>query len=225
MTSTDLVRPGASLDAQKEFAVTIAASDLLPKHYQQKPANVLVAMQWADALGMNPMTAMQQLYILDGKPTASAQLIASLVRRAGHQLRVQGDSARAVCEIVRSDDPDFVFRATWTLERAKNAGLTSKQVWKSYPEAMLKARAITEAARDACPEALLGVDSTAEELDVPVAVSASARVAPPAPAPAPAPKPPAVPVDLLPPGVVMDADGVLVDVTDAEVIEGSEDLP
>lgn len=162
MTGTEIAR--RDLAAEKDFAVALAQSNLLPKAYQGAPANVLVALEWAHALGVAPMVAMQQLYIIDGKPSASAQMIAGLVRRAGHNLRVAGDDQRAVCEITRSDDPDFVFKSVWTFDRAKNAGLTGKGTWKQYPAAMLKARAITEAARDACPEALLGVTYTPEEL-------------------------------------------------------------
>jgi hypothetical protein len=79
-------------------------------------------------------------------------------------LRVTGDDTQAVAEIVRADDPEFVFRSEWTIARAQQAGLTGKGTWKQYPAAMLKARAITEAARDACPEALAGVAYTPEEL-------------------------------------------------------------
>lgn len=166
MTSTELATTtGRDLAAEKDFAVALAQSSLLPKAYHGQPANVLVAIEWAHALGVAPMVAMQQLFILDGKPTASAQMIAGLVRRAGHNLRVQGDDTRAVCEITRSDDAEFVFKAVWTMERAQKAGLANKAVWKQYPAAMLKARAITEAARDACPEALLGVAYTAEEVE------------------------------------------------------------
>ena len=166
MTSTEIATTsGRDLSAEKDFAVALAQSDLLPKQYHGKPANVLVAIEWAHALGVAPMVAMQQLYILDGKPTASAQMIAGLVRRAGHNLRVAGDDVRAVCEITRNDDAEFVFKSVWTIERARAAGLAGKNTWKQYPAAMLKARAITEAARDACPEALLGVAYTAEELE------------------------------------------------------------
>jgi hypothetical protein len=205
-----------TFDQEKDFALTIAKSDLLPKAYVGKPQNVLVAMQWANALGVNPMTAMQQLYILDGKPTASASMIAGLVRRAGHTLRVHGDDTRAVCEIVRADDPDFTFSAVWDIARATRAGLAGKSVWKSYPAAMLKARAITEAARDACPEALLGIAYTPEEVERP-AVRATqvdtARLHPnPAPSPAPA-------VDVVP-GVIVDADGVMWE--EADLPEGDQ---
>ncbi len=104
------------------------------------------------------------IHVIEGKPTASAALISTLVRRASHKLRVTGDDTRAVATIRRCDDPDFEFRSEWTLERAIQAGLVSKKVWQQFPAAMLKARAITEVSRDACQEALCGVQYTPEEL-------------------------------------------------------------
>lgn len=164
---TDLV----PLAERMEYSKALSASDLLPRQYQNKPANVLVALEYGAALGLSPMAAIQGVHVVEGKPTASAQLIGALVRNAGHRLRVRGDDRNAVAVIVRRDDPDFEFRAEWTMDRAKAAGLTGKGVWKQYPAAMLKARAITEVARDACPEVLSGVAYTAEELghDTPAA--------------------------------------------------------
>ena len=76
--------------------------------------------------------------MVEGKPTASAQLIGALVRMAGHRLRVTGNDTEAHAQVIRSDDPDFAFESVWTLDRAARAGLTGKGVWKSYPAAMLK---------------------------------------------------------------------------------------
>lgn len=149
-----------------EWADRLSTADLLPAAYRRKPANVLVAIEYGDALGMPPIVAMNMIHVIEGKPTLSAQAIGGLVRRAGHKLRVRWDGTkmRATAEVVRADDPDFTFTATWDMDRARSAGLTGKGVWKQYPDAMLKARAITEVARDACPEALFGVAYTPEEL-------------------------------------------------------------
>jgi hypothetical protein len=123
-------------------------------------------MEYADAIGVHPMTAVQSIHVIDGKPSASAQLIAGLGRRAGHIVRVKFDrkTMTATAEVIRKDDPDYTFQSVWDMERARSANLTGKAVWKQYPDAMLKARAITEVARDAFPEALFGVAYTAEEL-------------------------------------------------------------
>ncbi|MFM8155417.1 MAG: hypothetical protein ACKOAF_04980 [Actinomycetes bacterium] len=156
------------LSERMNYAKAMAQASLLPKEYRNAPANILVALEYADGLGLSPIAAIQGVHVIDGKPSASAQLIGALVRRAGHRMRVKvaddGLSARAT--IVRSDDPDFEFESVWTMQRATAAGLTGKGTWKSYPTNLLKARAITEVARDACPEVLSGVAYTPEELGV-----------------------------------------------------------
>ena len=151
------------------YAKALAEATLLPQAYRKAPANVLLAMEYGEALGLSPIAAIQGVNIIDGKPTASAQLIGSLVRRAGHRLRVEADDTGTWAEaiIIRSDDPDYTFRSRWDLKRAEFAGLLGKGAWKQYPSAMLKARAITEVARDACPEALSGVAYTPEEIERP----------------------------------------------------------
>ncbi len=156
-----------SLEASVDYARKLSASDLLPKSYQGKPQNVLLAVEFGRSLGLDPITAINMTHVVQGKPTASAQLVGALVRRAGHKLRVKGDKTTATCKIVRADDPEFTFEATWTMQDAKDAGLLSNPVWKTYPKAMLKARAITECARDACPEVLAGISHTAEEIGGP----------------------------------------------------------
>jgi hypothetical protein len=154
-----------SLQDKVQYAERLASASLLPAAYKKQPANVLLAMEMGDAMGIPPIQAINEIHVIEGKPSASANLIGAMVRRAGHKLRVQGDDQSATAQIIRADDPDFTFEVTWTLERAKNAGLLSgKNNWAKYPAAMLKARAITEVARAATPDALYGVIYTPEEL-------------------------------------------------------------
>lgn len=152
------------LDAATEYAKKISVSDLLPDAYKGKPGNVLLAIEYGRSVGIDPITAMNMVHTIKGKPTASAQLVGALVRRAGHRLRVTWDGTTATAEIQRADDPDFTFRSEWTMARAQSAGLASNPNYKNHLPAMLKARAITEVSRDACPEALAGIAYVADEL-------------------------------------------------------------
>ena len=153
-----------SLNAATEYARKISVSDLLPDAYKGKPGNVLLAIEYGRSVGIDPITAMNMVHTIKGKPTASAQLVGALVRRAGHRLRVTWDGTTAVAEIVRGDDPEFTFRSEWTMARAQSAGLASNPNYKNHLPAMLKARAITEVSRDACPGALAGIAYVADEL-------------------------------------------------------------
>ena len=168
---------GAPLSEQLTYAKALSSSGLLPAQYRGNPANLLFAISYAEMLGCHPLTAVTGIHVIEGKPSASAALISALVRRAGHKLRVTGDTKSATCQIVRCDDPDFTFEVTWTMDDAKAANLAGKGVWKSYPASMLKARAITQCARDACEDALSGLHYTAEELGAEVVGEDAAPVA------------------------------------------------
>jgi hypothetical protein len=180
---------GASLSAKLRYAETLSDSGLLPVAYRGKPANVLVATEFGIMLGIAPMAAINGIHIIEGKPTISPALMTALVRKAGHKVRIRktgtvagGDIACTV-QIIRSDDPDFVFEATWDLERAERAGLCRVEQspdgrtrviatdsknrpapWQKYTEAMLQARATGEVAREAAEDCLCGVHYTPEEL-------------------------------------------------------------
>lgn len=224
--STDIAvreTPHASLTEKMEYAKAMAHSSLLPRQYQGNPANLLFALEYADALGVAPINAITSIHVIEGKPTASADLIAGLVRRAGHRLRVTGDDDKAVAQIIRADDPDFTYEAVWTKARAQQAGLTGKGVWKAYPGAMLRSRAITEVARMAASDALFGCVYTPEELGAEVdgdgTITATAVQQPTersgtgrlraAIAPAPAPEPEPAAAEPAPPtGEVHDAETV-----------------
>lgn len=146
------------------YCQKLSLADLLPGEYHQKPGNILLAIEFGDSVGIPPIQAIQQVHVISGKPSPSANLMASLVRRAGHRMRVTGDDESALAQIWRRDDPEFEYKAKWTMEKAKQAELTSNKNWRKYPAAMLKARAISEVCRDACPEALCGMIYTPDEL-------------------------------------------------------------
>lgn len=155
------------LDSSIEYARKLSASELLPAAYQGKPQNVLVAIEYGRSVGIDPITAINMVHTIKGKPTASAQLMGALVRRAGHTLRVSWDGTTARAEIIRADDPTFTFTSEWTMDRARESKLTGNATYQTFGPNMLKARAIAEVARDACPEVLAGVSYLADELNGP----------------------------------------------------------
>lgn len=157
---------GAELTAQMEFAKALAHGDILPQAYKGKPANVLVAIGLGQSMGLSPAESLYRIDVIQGKPTASAELIAANVRKAGHKLRVKvDDTAQSVtASIVRADDPDFEHKVTRDLNWAKAMGLAAKDNYKKQPTTMLQWRAISAVARLACPEALYGVAYTADEI-------------------------------------------------------------
>lgn len=183
--------PKTSADL-RSYALLLAGADnprglansALPSAFRGNPAALAFAVEYARALDVAPVTAITGIHIIDGKPTASAGLISALIRRAGHRLRVWVEGSledltlTGIATLTRVDDPDHEYRTTFDLKDAERGELLEfrdgtiyartergrRTQWEKYPRAMVKARALTEVAREAAEDALLGVHYTPEEL-------------------------------------------------------------
>lgn len=164
MSEIAIHNDAGALEAKMAYARTLAVSPMLPKDYQRNPGNILLAIEYAASLGIQPIHAITAIHVISGKPAASADLIAALVRRAGHTLRVVSTDTEATATLIRADDPSFEYKVTWTIDRAKKAQLLSNPSWGKYPAAMLRSRAITEVARQGASDAVLGLSYSPEEL-------------------------------------------------------------
>lgn len=154
-------------------AQAVAQSSLIPDGYRNQPANVLWAMDLADALGIPFPQVMQTMVVMRGRMTMSADIMAAVVRRAGHKLRVREQGMSVTATLVRQDDPDYEFTATWDEAKARQAGLWGQRgPWSLYPAQMLRSRAITEVCRQGASDALAGTIYTAEELEDSTATAA-----------------------------------------------------
>jgi len=165
----------AGLDEKMRYVQTLAsAGGLIPTGLHDKgqpsPGKVLLVLETGAMLGIHPMAALGGIHIIESKPSISPGLMSGLVRKAGHKLRVtttgtiKGGDFAATASLTRSDDLEFTYTATWTMERAQRAGLAGKSVWKNYGEAMCKARAISEVVREGAEDVLMGVSYTPEEM-------------------------------------------------------------
>lgn len=149
-----------------QHAQAVAQSTLIPDGYRNQPANVLWAMDLADALGIPFPQVMQTMAVMRGRMTMSADLMAAVVRRAGHKLRVHEQGMSVTAALIRRDDPDYEFTATWDEAKARRAGLWGQRgPWSLYPAQMLRSRAITEVCRQGASDALAGTVYTVEELE------------------------------------------------------------
>lgn len=154
----------ATLDDRLRYAAALADAGMLPKDYRGQPANVLIAIEYGQALGIPAISVFTDLYVVNGRPSMSAKLMLVLARKAGHKIRIKSEAERAECTIIRADDPEDVTTAVWDKARAVQAGLWGKDTWKNYAPTMLKWRAVSDAVRTACPEVLAGLTYSTEEL-------------------------------------------------------------
>jgi hypothetical protein len=154
-----------------ELCKVLAHSSILPEALRGKPGNVLAIILYGQDLGMSPMQAIQGIYVVKGKPQLAGTTWLSLARGAGHKIRFLEDAdERCTIEITRRDDPKHPHVETFTLQDAINAKLVSIKdgklyarsakgdplPWELYTRTMIRNRAISNAAKAACPEVALG---------------------------------------------------------------------
>ena len=155
----------AGLQERADYIARLAPSTILPTAYRGNAANAFVAAETGAALGLEPLQALASIAVINGRATLSSDLMAAVIRRAGHTLRIVENSPESVtATLIRADDKKFEFTVTWDKEKAVKAGLWGQRgPWSQYPTQMLRARAITEVARQGASEALMGMIYSPED--------------------------------------------------------------
>jgi len=169
--------PWSDWGGMVEFAKTAAAAgNVMPKHVISWQAAIMI-MQKGVELRIPPLEALTGIYLVEGKVTLSAKLMLALVVRAhgGRAIVVEETTdKRCVLNYARRDGDRTRRTYEYTIEKATQAGLTAKDVWKRYPENMIRARAISNVVNMTFPDVVAGL--TPEELDLPVRVTADGDV-------------------------------------------------
>ncbi len=146
------------------FSNYLADSDMVPKDFKGKPGNCLIAMQWGAELGLKPLQALQNLAIINGRPSLWGDAVIALVRgsQVCEYVIEEDDGHKATCRVKRRNESEQV--RTFSMDDAKAAGLAGKQgPWTQYPKRMRQMRARAFALRDVFPDVLRGMP-VAEEL-------------------------------------------------------------
>lgn len=198
----------AGLQERADYIARLAPSTILPTAYRGNAANAFVAAETGAALGLEPLQALASIAVINGRATLSSDLMAAVIRRAGHTLRIVENNPESVtATLIRADDKTFKFEVTWDKDKATKAGLWGQRgPWSQYPTQMLRARAITEVARQGASEALMGMIYSPEDFGATMTETGEvieAEIVNEAPAPASAkpkasPKPAAAPAQPTP---------------------------
>lgn len=165
-TSTELavVRPLSPAEVNWKTAQKIANTPFVPSAFRGKPEAVFAAILYGEELGIGPMQSLNSIHVIEGKPGMSPELMRGLVARAGHRIDVKEASAERVTLWGKRTDNESEATVTWTMDDARLAGLAGRGAWKTYPRAMLLARATSELCRMIFADVVAGLSYTQEEL-------------------------------------------------------------
>ena len=150
------------------FSNYLADSDMVPKDFKGKPGNCLVAIQWGMEIGLKPLQAMQNIAVINGRPSLWGDAVIALVRSSPlcEYIIEEDDGRTATCRVKRRGEPEQ--SRSFSMDDAKAAGLLGKQgPWTQYPKRMRQMRARAFAVRDAFPDVLKGLPVAEEVMDTP----------------------------------------------------------
>ena len=190
----------------EKMAACIANSGLFGV---KNPVQALALMLVAQAEGMHPVTAARDYHVIQGRPSLKADTMLARFQASGGKVEWH-EYTETVCAATFSHPAGGSVEIEWTIELAKKANLTGKEVWKQYPRAMLRARVISEGIRTVYPGVLAGMYTPEEVRDM-IEVTGDAETTGPARPPQPVPAPPVT---------VRDFDEEITAITNKEDLRG-----
>ena len=163
-----------SFEFAQRQAKSLCESNLVPQSYQGQKGlpNCLVALEMSKRMNLSPLTVMQNLNIIHGTPSWSAQFISSQILGCGrftnfdYIVSGQGETLEVQCIAKRVEDQKIVKGTPVSLRMAKLEGWTRNAKYQSMPELMLRNRAATFFGRQYIPDLLLGVQTSEEVVDI-----------------------------------------------------------
>lgn len=159
----------------------LSKSSLVPQAYQGKPQDCFIAVEMAARMNTSPIFIMQNLYVVKGKPSWAGQACMAMINACGKFRNVKHvyvgekgtDSRGCYVTAERVAGGETVNGTEVNMAMVKAEGWISNPKWKSMPEQMLAYRAAAFFARVYCPEALMGLQTYEEVIDVEKASVAS----------------------------------------------------
>lgn len=155
-----------------QMAKALSSSTIVPATFQKNDANCLIAIEQAQRLRVSPLMVMQNLYVIQGRPSWSSKfLIAAINNSKKFDIELQFDEKKDKngkpfsCTAWTMKNGRRIEGMTVDMDMAKDEGWLSKNgsKWKSMPQLMLRYRAASFFSSLNCPELTMGL-YTREEL-------------------------------------------------------------
>lgn len=151
---------------QNQVPATLQDIEGYAKHFVQSgfftdagtASKAVVKIQAGKELGIDCFAAMNNIHIISGKTSLSANLLAGMIKKnEKYNYRVTKHDDR-ICTIEflekysTGGEYEISGVSTFTIEEARSGGLLGNPVWKKYPRNMLFARALSNGAKWHCPD-------------------------------------------------------------------------
>src|SRR5579872_874073 len=165
VVALEIAKPGvkslAAAYEPRDYSEAMKMAETLAKSKMfgvTSPEAAFMIMATGADLGLSPTAALRAIFVFQGRLGLYADLMVALCRQSSqceYFRCIESTAERATWAAKRVGDPER--QHTWTIEQAKRANLAGKDVWKAYPEDMLRHSAAAPLARELFPEKILGL--------------------------------------------------------------------
>lgn len=174
---TDEVKPSIfssleSFDHWQRVAKMMSSSSIVPKNYVNNVANTMIALELANRIGISPFMVMQNLDIIQGKPSWNSTFIIAALNSCGRfkpmKFKFEGEGDSYGCYAYTYDESGELLKGTKiTMKMVQSEGWMNKSgsKWKTMPEQMFQYRAASFFGRVHAPDILNGMHSVDEVKD------------------------------------------------------------
>ncbi|MEV4991245.1 hypothetical protein [Pseudarthrobacter sp. LMD1-1-1.1] len=161
--TVSLMEWAQELSAAHQLGTALCSTEFVPASFRGKPEAAAAAILAGKSLGLDPMNALANIFVVSGRPSMYARTMAALVMQAGHTIRrIEATEQRVIYEGRRKGETAFT-RVEWTIARAQKAGYTSNKKYQTDPIGMLTAKCQAEICRVIAPDVLTGIAATSVE--------------------------------------------------------------
>lgn len=156
----------AELGAAHQLGTALCKTAFVPKDFMGKPEAAAAAILTGKSVGLDPMNALANIFVVHGRPAMYARTMVALVMAQGHEIVRSEATNESVTIMARRKGQERWQEFTWSIQRATLAGYVSNAKYKTDPIAMLTAKAQAEACRVIAPDVLAGMPYSAEEMEL-----------------------------------------------------------
>lgn len=175
-TDTSIFSTIASFEDGQRIAKGLCSSDLVPAAYKGNIPNTMIALEMATRIGVSPFMVMQNLDIIQGKPSWRSSFIIAALNSCGRfkplKFEFVGADTQSDSYGCRAYTDDFDGNritgpmVTWLMVKSEGWLSKSGSKWKTMPELMFQYRAASFFGRLYAPDILNGMQSVEEVKDV-----------------------------------------------------------
>lgn len=165
---------GRAFELAQRKATALSKSGLVPADYRNNVANCMIALELAERTRSSPFMVMQNVHIINGRPSWSSTFIIAAINACGRfsplrfEMEGEGDAWSCVAWAFDIATEAKLYGPKVTMDMAKKEGWATRNgsKWKTMPELMMHYRAAAFFGRLYAPDILMGMLTSEESEDV-----------------------------------------------------------